>query len=277
MSRPSQIGAYLVAACLAFGPHARAVEPAPDIRAQLARARVCWAALDPECAEAALVDVRAALDSLDPPQRSEALRLSAEVALAGERSNDAHTHLLALLALEPRFAPTGWPAAWLAALAAARAAAPDRLPPDLKVSLPSEVRPKTAIAIEVRADDPSGVARCELIVADETRIALLSADGLSFRGEIPKALVRSPELLVRIEAADRGGNLATWPAQGSQRIAVTAPLVKDPPLTSRWWFWTAIGAVVAGGVVGLLVALDGADAAADPGATGNLNIFPETP
>jgi len=269
----ASIGAWLVAFC-AFGSLAHAAEP--DVRTQLDRARVCWAALDPECAEAALVAVRAGLDGLPVPLQIEALRTSAEVALSTDRSDDARSHLLALLALDPRFTPTGWSGAWLASLDAARAVAPDRLPPDLKVSLPAEARPKTTVTVEVRADDPSGVASCELILADR-RIALLSADGLTFRGDIPKALVRSPAVLVRIEARDRVGNLARWPAQGTQPIAVNAPLVKDPPLTSRWWFWTAIGAVVVGGVVGLVVALDGSAASSDPATTGGLDIILETP
>lgn len=261
IDRRSHSISIVVLLLLGRGAHA-APPPAEDLRAELDRARVCWAALDPECAESALQSVRAHLADLPPEQQIEALRLSAEVALSSEQAIEAHDHLLALLALDPRFAPPAWPGPWLEALARARAAAPDRLPPELTVTVPAEVRPKTNVAIEVRAHDPGGVARCELVLADGTRVPLLSADGVVFRGELPKARVRAPELLVHIEASDRAGNLARWPTVAAHRIAVTAPIVKDPPLTSRWWFWTAIGAVVIGGTIGLVVALDGAAGAA---------------
>ncbi len=273
----------LLVALLVLATASHAASPPPeeedDPRAQLDRARVCWAALDPECAEGALALVRMRASELAPPLRIEALRIGAEVALSAERGADAHTHLLALLELEPRFSPSAWPGPWLDALARARAAAPDRLPPELTVTLPAEVRPKTNVAIEVRADDPGGVARCELVLADGARIVLMLADGVVFRGEIPKTQVRLPEVLVRIEASDRAGNLARWPTHAAHRLAVSAPpVVADPPLTSRWWFWTAIGAVVIGGTVGLVMALDNTDgAASQPTPVGTVLVVTEFP
>jgi len=257
----------------------RAAAPSPDdLATQLDRARVCWAALDPECAEAALLEVRARASELAPQLKIEALRLSAEVALATDRTGDAQMHLLALLELEPRFLPAAWPGPWLNALGRARAAAPDRLPPELSVTLPAEVRPKSSVAIEVHAHDPGGIARCELVLADSTRIVLVSADGVVFRGEIPTAVVRVPEVLVRIEVSDRAGNLASWPAQGAHRLVVSPPpVVKAPPLTSRWWFWTAIGAVVIGATVGLVMALGGDSGGTSEPVVGTIDLVAEFP
>ena len=239
----------------------------PDPRAALQRARVCWAALDPDCASSALVEVRAALldAGFTADERHEAWRLSAEVALA--QGLDAQPYLAALLELDPAFAPR-WPEAWLAALAVAREAAPDRLPPTLRIDLPTEARPKTALPITVVADDPSGIQRCTAIV-DGVLIPLLSADGVTFRGTLPKA--RAPQLVVVVEAADRAGNVA----RTESRVQITTPPTRATPVVETWWFWTLVGVVVVGGAVGLGLALSDDDPGITP--TGDLDIHPEVP
>lgn len=268
---------------------ATAQEQPTDAAARLERARVCWAALDPECAEADLAVLRARLDPLAPEARVEVWRLSAEIALAGERPDEAQRHLLALLELDPRFAPAAWPEPWRKALEAARRAGPDRLPPELAVTLPAESIVKAAIPVEVRAHDPGGIARCELVVleaagpGERLRVALLAADGLVFVGQIPRDLVRAPGVVVRVEAVDRAGNVACWPVGDGcsgvgHTIPVTPPpLLKSPPITSRWWFWTAIGAVAVGGAVVLALALDGDDPASESGRVGDLLVVEEFP
>ncbi len=253
-----------VAACLVIAlanpAHAR------DPQGALQRARVCWAALDPDCAMAALIEVRAAITELGPADRHEAWRLSAEVALA--QGADAQPYLAALLELDPAFAPR-WSEAWLAALEVARKAAPDRLPPTVRVELPTTVRPKSTAEITVFADDPSGIQGCDVTV-DGQRTALLSADGLTFRGTLPKA--RAPGLLVIVEVEDRAGNVA----RSEHPITVTTPPSRATPVVETWWFWTVVGVVVVGGAVGLGLALSGSDApVASP--TGDLDIHPEVP
>ena len=265
----------------------RAAAPAPDDTVtRLERARVCWAALDPECAEAELALLRDRLATLAPESRLEVLRLSAEIALAHERHDDARRHLLSLLELDPRFSPSAWPEPWKKALADATLAAPDRLPPELEVVVPTQAPPKRALKVEVRARDRSGIARCELIVArpeGELRTTLLSADGLVFEGEVPADLVRAPSVEVRVEAADRTGNLACWPSgPDCTRAAHAIPIVlpppqETPPITSRWWFWTAVGAVAIGGAVTLVLALDGADGPGDSARVGDILVIEEYP
>ena len=226
-------------------------------RAALERARVCWAALDPDCAEGGLGEARAGIEGLDPDEQREVLRLSAEVALSTERSGDAERWLLELLARDPRFSPTGWPDPWLAVLERARKVAPDRLPPILAVTVASETPSGRPLEVVVRADDPSGVARCELVIG-ASRVALLAADGLTFRGDVARDRVKPPELAFHVEAVDRAGNVARWPESGEQRVIVTPPPASTP-ITRQWWFWTAIGAVVVGGAVALVWALGGDD------------------
>jgi hypothetical protein len=49
------------------------------------------------------------------------------------------------------------------------------------------------------------------------------------------------------------GNVGVTLASGEHR-SIEVTLEKPPPITAKWWFWTGVGAVVAGGVV-LSVAL----------------------
>lgn len=273
--RASVLGLTLWLIAWAAGARAEAPAEAPtggpaEAMQALERARVCWAALDPECAEEALAIVRAELATLSPEARLEALRISAEVALAGGRTDDARRDLVAILEAEPRFSPRGWPAPWLEALEEAKAVAPDRLPPEVVVSVAEETPPKTALRVEVRAEDRSGIARCELVVAGGARVTLMSADGVVFVGEIARELVRVPAVEVVIEVVDREGNVARWPEVGAHAVRVVAPpKAPAPALTSRWWFWTVIGVAVAAGAVGLAVALDGGGGG-EVGASGRM-------
>lgn len=251
-----------------------------DPREDLGRARVCWAALDPECAEEALVTVRAHLAELSPTERLEALRLSAEVALATERTADAHQFLLVVLELDPRFAPSGWSSDWLDALDAARRDAPDRLPPELAVIVPAEVKSKTPVTLEVHADDPSGIASCQAELASGVRLTLMTADGRVFRGEIPGKEARPPELTFFVEASDRAGNVTRWPANATyHRVVVNEP--PEPastPIIEQWWFWTTIGVVVAGTTAALVLTLgDDEGTSTAPGRYGTLHALPELP
>ena len=241
----------------------------------LERARVCWAALDVECADKALADARAAPEALTPSERLDLWRLTAEVALTGDRRPEALDALQHALALDPHFAPA-WSPAWNAVLADARRLAPDRLPPELTVHPPTLARPGKPLAFEVAAVDPSGVHAVTLFVqgpSGEVAIALQTADSEHWRGEIPKGLVRTPDLRLRVEATDRAGNPpATWPANGLAVVPVSAPEA-GPPVTERWWFWTAIGAVVVGGAVALTLALTGDSGSASPSTDGRVPVI----
>jgi hypothetical protein len=72
-----------------------------------------------------------------------------------------------------------------------------------------------------------------------------------------------------------GGSPAFAPGQPPPAGAVVAqpvpaPAAESPPFYTRWWFWTVVGAVVAGGVVTAVVLSSGTDkpACSAPGLTG---------
>lgn len=265
-------------------------DPAPlPARAALERARVCWEALDLTCAGRELTLARAALSDLEPTERLEVLRLSAELALSGDDHEAARARCKDLLELEPRFAPATWPEAWRALLDEARRLLPDRLPPRLILDPPRSVPARKPVALVVKVLDPSGAGRCELVLdaphastpdsaPPELRLPLATRDGETFELLLPAERVRPPAVLFHVEAWDRAGNGPTrWPEVGSHALPVDAPpVLAATPITERWWFWTAIGAVVAGGAVALALALDDAPAAA-PGSSGDLAVTIELP
>jgi hypothetical protein len=261
----------------------------PSARAALERARICWEAVDLACAARELTLARATLSDLEPAERLEVLRLSAELALAGDDREAARARCKDLLELEPRFAPTTWPEAWRTVLDEARRLLPDRLPPRITLDPPRSVPARKPVTLAVKVTDPSGAGRCELVLPAtppatpealpaELRLPLATRDGETFELILPAERVRPPAVLFHVEAWDRAGNGPTrWPEVGSHALPVDAPpTVATPPLTERWWFWTAIGAVVVGGAVALALALDDAPAAA-PGSSGDLAVTIELP
>ncbi len=240
----------------------------------LERARVGGAALDLAGPARALLDARGGAPALPDRERLEVWRLSAEVALTGEKTPEALDAIQHALAIDPRFAPA-WPPNWDAVLVQARRLAPDRLPPDLSVIPPASAREGKPLALEVLAIDPGGVGAVTLVVHAPTgavTIALQTTDGEHWRGAIPKALVKLPDVRWHVEATDRSGNgPSRWPASDVHVLAVVAA-DPGPPITARWWFWTAIGAVVVGGAIGLTVALTSDSGAAAPSSEGRVPV-----
>ncbi|MCC6622121.1 MAG: hypothetical protein IT385_12735 [Deltaproteobacteria bacterium] len=243
----------VMALCLALVWSA-APDPEPTPMPPLERARLCWAALDAECAEAALVEARAGLAALAPGERLAVLVMSAEVALSADRGDAAREHLRAALEIEPRLAPA-WPEAWLATLAEVRRTMPDRLPPTIRLELPDSLPPKRPALVRVHVDDPSGVSRVVVRVGGR-ELVCATTDGLLWQVEVPREMVKIPDLTVEAVAADRLGN------EASERAVVAvvppiAPPTRDPPVTSRWWFWTAIGVGVAAIATTVALVVDG--------------------
>ena len=231
---------------------------------RLVRARLCMAALDYDCAREELALARAAADELGGAERQEALRMSAETALALELPREAERHLVDLLAVAPDFAPPpgAWPPAWREALDRARSLVPDTRPPRLVVEAPARVEVGREAAFRVQAEDRSGVAGVALLVrlpagagTGAVRFAMTTTDGRTWLGRVPAELVHGDALAVWIEASDRVGNgPARWGSpEAPQRLPVVRPLPEPTPLLETWWLWTAIGvgaAVVAGVAVG---------------------------
>ena len=200
----SVIGLVLLLACAAEpGPAPPEVTPAES--EALTRARLCWTALDAECAESALAEARGRLAELPAREQMQVLTLSAEVA------------------------------------------------------------PKQAIAVRLRVRDPSGVARVS-VRAGGRDFVCVTADGELWQVELPRDIVKVPDLSLDTTALDRAGNVST--RHDVIAVVVVARPPDDTPLTSRWWFWTAIGVGVAAIVTTVVVvtAGDGAVARAGDGS-----------
>ena len=257
------------------------IDFAPAVR--LERARVCLRVTDLACAAVELSAARAGAADLDDAGRVELERLTAEVALARGDDRGAAAALDALLARSPAWAPAPEAAtpALGDALGAARRRA-DHAPPELTVSAPgARVPAGKALRLDVAAADPSGVARVVLhvAVADGTVVDLaMGADaGGRFRAAVPAELVVVPEVRLWIEAWDGVGNgPARWGEPGApQRVAVTP--TDSGGVTSRWWFWTAVGAgAVATGVM-LAVLLSSGGGQGGGNEVGGVQIVPEFP
>jgi len=238
----------------------------------LERARVCWAALDAECASAALAEARAGLAAMTADEQLEVLRLSAEVELSSDHPDAARPHIEAALARAPAWSPA-WPAAWRAVLEDVREAMPDRLPPEVTLAPSAATAPKKPVLLVIGARDPSGVASVTVVIHDQTLTAL-TADGERWRVEVPATMVKIPDLLFDVVATDRAGNATT--THGRVEVA-PPPVVKSPPVTSRWWFWTAIGAGAAALVVTTIILASDGDAVSASGGHGNVTIIGSGP
>lgn len=109
------------------------------------------------------------------------------------------------------------------------------LPPGGELAVPLDLAPLSDRAL--------------LVVSSPVKGARVTVDGTP-AGTVPtETIIRAGRHLIRVE---RDG---FEPAQSSavlvagERKELSLPLAETPPITSRWWFWTSIGAVVAGGVV----------------------------
>ncbi len=251
-----------------------AAAPAPPaIDRHLERARVCLAALDYECADAELAEARALTATATSEQKIATLWASAELSLALGESRAADQHLDGLVAASPAAtAPKAWPSAWQAALQRAHERAPDRSPPTLTPrTSETEVVAGEDTVLEVDASDKSGVARVRAFVVGAngvTELPMVTGDSLRWRATIAGSDVMPPVVRYWIEATDRAGN---GPARlGSQARPLELP-VRDIPVAhgddsilETWWFWTAVGVVVAGSAVAVGLTLDDAPSAAAP-------------
>lgn len=297
-ARRSRLAA-LTALALAFAPASHAAPsptpspippPSPPLTPadHLERGRVCFHALDLDCAERELSAAHANRDALPPAARATLLALLAELHLAASRPDPARAHLVELLTLTPNFAPS-WPDTWLATLEEARRLAPDKLPPTLTAILPITATAHAPLPITAEAHDPSGLSRVELVIrrdahqdrsASENRFALSTTDGARFSVTIAPELTAPGRLTLTLQAWDRHGNgPTTFPPAAEPPHTVTfasaiAGPTPSPPITERWWFWATLV-----GVTGLAVALGFALAPTSdtPSRTGDLGITLELP
>lgn len=293
-TRHSRLAA-LTALALAVTPAAHAAPPpTPSPTSTLTpadhleRGRVCFHALDLDCAERELTAAHAHRDALPPASRATLLALLAELHLAASHPDPARAHLVELLTLDPTFAPS-WPETWLTTLEEARRLAPDKLPPTLTATLPTSAPANAPLQITAEAHDPSGLSRVELVIrrdgqhdspTPENRFALSTTDGANFSVTLPTELTRPGRSTLTLQAWDRHGNgPTTFPPAGevAHTLTFAAPITSptpSPPLTERWWFWATLV-----GVTGLAVALGFALAPTSdtPASSGDLGITLELP
>ena len=231
----------------------------------LEEATACMGVADFPCAEAALRDARAALASAPDPVRHDVLELSAELAVKLDHREEAREHLAALRALDPDFDPgKRWAPAWRELLEEVRATMPDRAAPTVEITPPLPVAAGDPVEVRALIEDRSAVTSA-VLVAGELRMPMTHIGGPEWVGRVLGEHVRAPFVVIAVEATDRWGN-------GPTRTEVTIPVAAAPPpadvaadapeFYETWWFWTAVGAVVAGITVG--AALGAADGPARP-------------
>lgn len=215
---------------------------------RLERARVCYEAVDFACAEAELAAARADSGSLTTAQAQTVDRMSAMTALALGKTDEARTHLKALLARQPDFVPAkgAWPAPWRELLEELRGIAPDRLAPTLSVRTPLEITLGQPFEVEVDAEDPSGIGGVTLHLGDGGQpLALATTNGRRWTVRVPGSRVVGSRLELWVVAVDQRGNSASAGSAGAPRIIhVAAPRPEPASVVDTWWFWTAIGGAV---------------------------------
>ncbi len=247
--RVALLPAIAVAFCILVATPPAGAQETVSASQRLARAKLCYEALDYSCAEQELTHARAAMEALDPAGRIGVLQLSAESALSMGKQEQAHTHLMALLKADPSFQPPpkSWSKPWLDALAAARRASPDRLPPTLEVSLPiGPVPSDEVLVLELQATDRSGVSGVKLFLVTGPSFDCTTSDGQTWHAKIPAEHVVGEELLLWIEARDQPGNgPARWGSPRAPKRIPIAQKVTSDSVATKWWFWTIIGGTVA--------------------------------
>jgi hypothetical protein len=87
-----------------------------------------------------------------------------------------------------------------------------------------------------------------LVVRSAVAGARVSVDG-RIRGNVPvEVLAPAGVHELRVELAGYDTSVVSVVLSAGARREVDVPLVKKPPITAKWWFWTTLGAIVAGGV-----------------------------
>ena len=136
----------------------------------------------------------------------------------------------------------------------------DTEPPDVQTVTAFPVNEGAAVDFLVEASDPSGVAAVRVqyrIRGGKTWgvLPLTPSSPTQFSGSLPPLAALPPGIEYFVEAWDRAGNgpsrLGT--AEKPRFVEVRAGAPKDTAhFYERWWFWTVVGAAVAGGTAAAL-------------------------
>jgi tetratricopeptide (TPR) repeat protein len=258
------------------------VAHAQDLAAQqgLERAQICIDALDYECAQQELAKARALSQTLAPEEKARLHELGAVTALSLGEQAAAEEELRKLLELRPDYEPQqgSWPPNWLNVLQRVRKGMPDRRPP--RIVAPEQVAPGYTghdWSMRIRVLDPGGVAAVTLFLRVEgemKNISLATSDGENWKCTVPAQWVNGEALLYWVEAYDRSGNGPS--KHGSIDEPLTLKLGEKvsgihQPVYKKWWFWTAIGGVVAAGGATFYL-MSGSGESVPPIQTGNIDV-----
>lgn len=259
-----------------FVVHAQGVA----VNQSLERAQICIDALDYECAKQELAKARAISQDLPPEESARLHELGAVTALSLGEQADAEEELRKLLELRPEYEPKqgSWPPNWLNVLQRVRRGMPDRSPP--RIVAPKEVAPGYIghdWNLRIQVLDPGGVAAATFFLrvdGEVKNISLATSDGEYWQCTVPGEWMKGEALTYWVEAYDRSGN------GPSQYGSIDEPLSQklgekmfgvDQPMYKKWWFWTAVGGVVAAGGATLYL-MSGAGESTPPIQTGNINV-----
>jgi len=109
------------------------------------------------------------------------------------------------------------------------------LPPGGELAVPLDLAPLSDRAL--------------LVVSSPVKGARVAVDGTP-AGTVPtETVIRAGRHLIRVERDGYEPRTSSAVLVAGERKELSLPLAETPPVTARWWFWTSVGAVVAGGVV----------------------------
>ena len=131
----------------------------------------------------------------------------------------------------------------------------DDAPPNVQTVTVFPVAEGTPLDFLVEATDPSGVAavRVQYRVRGGKSwgvLPLAPSSPSQFLGSLPPVAALPPGIEYYVEAWDRAGNGPTrlGSAEKPRFVDVRAGAPQPTPhFYEKWWFWTAVGAAVAGG------------------------------
>ncbi len=207
---------------------------------------------------------------LGPARRAEALEVLGSALVVLDRDEEASAVFAELFDLDPYYEvrePSGSPKIARFVARVRRELVPDaRLDPEarLTLELPRAARVGQATTLRLRAS-PS-VRRVRLFVrgAEETEFAALAVSPLGaalFVATLP-ARPRPDELELYAVGRDERGRVLTRAGSPLAPLVLPVRLGGGGSILEEWWLWTTIGgAVVLGVVLGVALAVTGADRA----------------
>jgi hypothetical protein len=109
------------------------------------------------------------------------------------------------------------------------------LPPGGELTVPLELAPLSDRAL--------------LVVSSPVKGARVAVDGVAAGTAPTESVIHAGRHVIRVDRDGYEPATSIAVLVAGERKELRVPLAETPPVTARWWFWTGIGAAVAGGVV----------------------------